>query len=205
MKKLQLSTYVLDSGHFEGSVNRKITAWMKDAIGEYVDVEMRVLNRPEHFQHKYYRGTLLPDIAAASGETDLAKCHITLKRDFLYCPIETGSILEIDERHFSGGTFIITRTQLFNLEALIISCAMISGQIIIVIDDNQKLLAYIPSLSTISFEDMEKFIDDCNKRLFIDLQGHIGMSVESGMDPAQFHDYQKEMKEIYNRGKKKNE
>lgn len=124
--------------------------------------------------HRYYRGYLLPDIAHALGERDKDYVHrYYLKKDFLFRPIDV--LDEIKGKHRDRPTIYVKE---------------IDGKIVV--------QGYAPSCGDITHKEMKDFVLACEHRLFVDLQGHLGSSVEGGKEAIE--KYSEEAKKLRTRG-----
>jgi hypothetical protein len=146
-----------------------INAFKTQHDGEYIEVTFSVKSGVFYFQHKYYRGYLLPSIAEAYGEKDLDKVHISLKRSYLFQ--ECKHINEIPKKHFKKGYIVISADALRNMDFGHLTWQYITG--VIIVHDNDVIIGYIPSTSSIKSEEMRGYILKCENRLFSDLGGHI--------------------------------
>lgn len=113
-----------------------------------------IVDTPKYFQHKYYRGKLLPAITKHSGEYDNYKQHILLKSEFLYEEID--DIKDIPTNQKESGIFIIQKSDLNSERLAKYPCSLIKG-IILVMDEN-KLVGYIKSTSKLTYDEMKKYI-----------------------------------------------
>ena len=146
-----------------------------DNEGKHVDIIIEIMEKPEYFQHKYYRGGLLPAIAEASGEHNIFLSHVLLKFEYLYN--EIGSIDEIPKKYMSSGIFFINEMDIESAENMVnIPCQYIQGVIIIHGSKgaiSRIIKGYIPSTADLTYEEMKQYIKSCENRLFIDLKGEL--------------------------------
>jgi hypothetical protein len=134
---------------------KKMKSFLKSAEGHDVSVTYEVVDTPEYWQHKYFHGYLLRDIAEAQGEVDLWYLkHMVLKSKFLFHIV--GAHDEIPSRYKKN-------------------CRIITN---IVPDEtngeHEIIVGFIPSLADLTYDDMRDFIIKCEFLLFEDLQGHLG-------------------------------
>ena len=135
-----------------------------DNEGEYGEAHYEIINSVQHFQHKYLYGYLLPDITHAMGETDSEYVkQFILKPKFLLWQIPDGDFRKIPSKHMSGCRI----------------CTNINP------DGEEVVIGYIPSTSKLNFDEMAKFIQDCENFLLLDCNGSVGMSAGSKQDSVQ--------------------
>jgi hypothetical protein len=136
---------------------KKIKSLEKTASGNSISISINVMDTPEHWQHKYFHGMLLPDIAYAQGETDVHYLkNLVLKPLFLTRPIDNYSDIPSRFRE---------------------RCRPLTKEI----GGVECLIGYIPSLGDLTYEEMKSFILNCESLFFEDLQGSLGMSGNTGI------------------------
>jgi hypothetical protein len=136
-------------------------------------VEVRLVHAPKtakYSRYKHYHGTLLPAVTDAMGETDKWRVHLMLKRDFLYH--KARFIHEIDRRYFRAvGVMTMDYRTLFNVpEHYCIPWSMLTGNVMIV-HMGDELSGYVPSLSTLTDEEMKAYCAAVEHRLHVDIGG----------------------------------
>lgn len=122
---------------------------VKDKIREFrlkhlnlnCDIIIVPYNEAEYWMHKYFHGFVLQDICEGMGERNDLWVKSKLKDMFLRMPIS--SIEDIPRRHSK-------------------KCQIIEQE---VSDENgnsyRRVIAYIPSLSSISYDEYKAFISKC--------------------------------------------
>lgn len=154
----------------------KVNAFKKSNEGKYIHLQFDNADSPAFFLHKYFRGYLLPDLATAYGEADNEYVHrYLLKKDFLFIPID--KLDDIPAKHRDRPTIYIKE---------------IDGKVVV--------QGYSPSTGDITHKEMKEFILKCEHRLFVDMAGHIGMSIS---DPEQLKVYSGEAAEYRWKGMEK--
>lgn len=114
--------------------------------GAWGECTYEIIDKVKYFQHKYYRGFLLPDITFAMGEVDQEQVHIELKKDFLFKKIDSGDYNDIPKKHRSRSIIVVQ-----------------------VVDLADVVVGYIPSTANLTYKKMKEFIEKCEHRLFVDL------------------------------------
>lgn len=159
--------------YFENNMSN-YNQFKADNEGKNVDVTIEIMDRPEYYQHKYYRGGLLPAIAEASGEHNVHIQHILLKYDFLFRKEEIPS--NIPKKYYTHGIYTIHEHRFNNVMLFKIPCKYIKGiMMVLKLYDSglEKLIGYIPSTADLTYDEMKQYIKQCENRLFIDLNGSL--------------------------------
>ncbi len=126
--------------------------------GKIVEVEVKAKDEVEYWQHKYYRGYLLPAIARQVGEFEEV-IHIYLKYKYLFVVID--DVDEIPKKKLSRGIYVAQAKDIISMN---ISYAQyISGAIIVC--DGDYVIGYIPSLATISKTEFSEYLIACESFL----------------------------------------
>lgn len=116
------------------SLNR-MKAFFGKFVGNDVEITMVVPDGVRYWQHKYYRGFVLPDIALGMGENDIEYLHeFVLKQQFLFFTVK--DYKDIPARHHKG---------------------------IRIIMDNDQVIGYVPSMSAINYDEGKAFILKCEE------------------------------------------
>ena len=171
---------IIKNNHIEYDydITNSIDRFKTENNGKCIVMSLQVQDGIEYFQHKYYRGYLLPSLAVCGGEahdernideTELAKVHVWMKRDYLYVP-ET-DINKIPRKYFKRGYTIIPKHNLDNLEPGLFPFNFITG--VIIVSNNDDVIGYIKSTADMNFSEMKEYILNCEKRLFVDMGGYI--------------------------------
>ena len=145
-----------DSIYMSEKVKNKIRDFRKKHLNMNCDIIFVPYNEAEYWMHKYFHGFVLPDICEGMGERNDHWIRGHLKEKFLRFPIE--SMEDIPRRHAK-------------------KCQIIERE---VMDEKgnsyRRVVAYIPSLSSISYDEYSAFIKKCE-----DLRdGLEGWSYEEG-------------------------
>lgn len=120
----------------------KIAEFKKTHEGKSGEITFKINEGVEYWQHKYFHGFILPVIAEGQGEKDLGYLkEYVLKQEFLFSPVS--NLKEIPSRH--------------RQTCRIIECEVIKpgGEIAV------ELKGYVPSTTTLSFEEFKDFILKC--------------------------------------------
>lgn len=167
MKRLNL-TAKIENGkmNYYDHWEENIAKFIKANEGFRIDITMEKVSGVRYYIHKIYRGVLLLDIVASMGEVDKEAIHVKLKWEFMGVRCESFEELP----------------------------PTIQAKQIVVIGG--KLQGYVPSMSKISQEKAKAFIQFCEHRLFVDLQGCIGESVRAeqlGQHNSNYKTYRQEI------------
>jgi len=154
MKKLTV-TGQIKLGELQVTSNdfkKNISKFFEGTKGKTFTITYELMDTPEHWQHKYFHGILLPDMAKAMGETDLYYLkELILKKQFLLTP--ASNIKDIPSRYRSR-------------------CRIVTD---IVPDENgnpkEIIVGFIPSLGDLTYDNMGSFITKSELVFFEDLQG----------------------------------
>jgi hypothetical protein len=120
---------------------------LKKNNNSWGEVVFEVVDKVAYFQHKYLHGFLLPDIMDALGETDPEYVkQFILKPKFLFRPVTDWK--EIPNKY--------------------------ANKCRIIIEDN-KVTGYVPSTTTLKYDEMKAFLVECENFLFYGLNGSIGV------------------------------
>ena len=142
---------------YESGYQTKVNKFKFENPNCKIIMSLDVNDDPLYHQHKFYRGTLLPDIADAMGEKDLQYVHIfVLKKEFLY--IDVDNFNGIPAKYRSKAFVFYREIENFNN----------------VSDKRVEVVGFVPSTSDLTKEEFDEFIKKCENRLFVDLDGHIG-------------------------------
>jgi len=134
----------------------KITLLKATNEGAWGEASIEIIDKIQYFQHKYYRSNLLPEISMTEVQCDHRyKMHILLKEKFLGRDISSWK--EIPERHMKRGVAIVS--ELYDHHGLAVKIP--SGRCIILIDEKEKIIAYIPSMATLTFDEAKDFLLQC--------------------------------------------
>lgn len=128
--------------------------------GQMVEVIVMPSESPEYWQHKYYRGYLLPAIADAMGERDTSKVHLFLKAKYLMQSVT--DVGEIPKSKLRRGIYAANLQDVISMSIPLTT--YVTGAVI-VSDRDGNLCGYIPSLALVTFEEMKNYIYDCEKWL----------------------------------------
>lgn len=128
--------------------------------GQTVEVIIIPQDSTEYYQHKYYRGFVLPAIADALGEKDASTIHIFLKAKYLISPIY--SVDEIPRKQLRRGIYIAKLEDILQMKLQMTQ--YITGAIICY-DREETICGYIPSLALISPDAMDAYISKCESFL----------------------------------------
>lgn len=199
MRTLKLDSKLSADGRLTKIANEKIIEFMRSNSGALVEINMAVIDKPEQYLHKWYRGTILPDIAFALGDNDVSRVHWKLKSEYLYK--DCTDVNTIPDKHFSKGYYAITSDCMFNGESVLYRYA--SG-VCLVVNHDKTLRGYIPSTGLITHSEMEDFTLRCEQRLLHDLNSFIGCSKQSRLSAADFQKYQVDIMTIRDNAIKKN-
>lgn len=129
--KLELTGYIR-CGHLEFDMNQDTRFFFENNDGKDVAISIKLGGDSVAFwQHKFYRGFLLPCVANESYSDNEQLAHFSMKKMFLlrYC----NGIADIPKEYIE--------------RAILIAAG----------DD---IMAYIPSTGDLSYQDMAKFILD---------------------------------------------
>lgn len=141
------------------------------SVNEFQDIEITFANASsvEFFQHKYYRGYLLPDAAHFYGEKDTEYVHIfVLKKDFLMERIDDNDVKSIPAR-FRKRCILLSEKRIKVDELGEVQVDENGNEI-----EHDVIWAYIPSTADLTYQEMKIFIDKVEHRLFADLNGRLG-------------------------------
>jgi len=189
MRKINIDTAVDKQGSISETARKQIRNFLVLSANKNVEFRIEVVDKPAQYAHRFYRGYLLPDITHAAGETDRDKMHFELKYEYLFAKCD--DINSIDGRYFRNGYYAFRRgTKLLyqHLQGLAL-----------LVDDDDKLLGYIPSLATVTMDEMMEYLGKLEIRLTDDLGGHLGCSKSSRLDDVTFQQHQEHVLEM--RGK----
>ena len=149
MKKKARSTFQIIGGkinYHNPDFENDFQDMKLDNEGTWGECVYEIVDKAQYFQHKYYRGFVLPDITFAMGEISQDNIHIELKKEFLFRKVD-GNYESIPKKHRSR-CIIVTQ----------------------VADIVDEIVGYIPSTANLTYNEMKEFIDKCEHRLFVDLQ-----------------------------------
>ena len=145
---------------YESGYQSKVNKFKFENPNCKIIMSFEVNDDPLYHQHKYYRGTLLPDIADAMGEKDLQYVHIfVLKKEFLY--IDVDSFDQIPAKYRSKAFVFYRELNKFNNKS-------------VESETRVEVIGFVPSTSDLTKLEFDEFIKKCEDRLFIDLDGHTG-------------------------------
>ena len=167
-------------GFIDSKSEEKFNEYLQKNRGKMFSLDIHITSEEDQKRnaiYKYYYGYLIPDIAAAMGETDEAKVNIICKRDFLVGECE--SMLTIPQRHMTGKPYLVDAQTLLNrIERSDLSFGMITGGPIFGYDDMCRIKYYIPSKKTLTIKELKEYIKKCESRLTEDLNSCLGESVK---------------------------
>lgn len=126
----------------------KIDSFKQKNENHRILVRFEVIDKPEYYLHKYYRGFLLPDLAKAIGEVDTNYVHIQMKKRFLYEKVE--QLSEVPTRYRSRCNYFIEEK-----------------------NGKSELVGYTPSTGDIPHQNMKDYIQKVEHVLFVDVGGCI--------------------------------
>lgn len=127
---------------------------LKKYAGQMVHVTVVPTDSAAYYQHKYYRGYLLPSIAETIGETT-DKVHLYLKTKYLMQTI--ANVDEIPKKHLHRGIYVADIVSLINMEIGL--SKYVTGCIIVT--ENNTICGYVPSLATVTYKEMKDYILQC--------------------------------------------
>jgi len=147
MNKLKLTlTATIENGKIKYKSDKsenKLSKFKDDNNFKDVDISFEIIDRPQYWQHKYFHGFVLPQIAMGMGESNLDYlCEMVLKQQLLFVPIE--SERDIPKRHI-GKCRTVSKVQYLDGEEIIIT------------------IGYVPSRSTLTFKEYKEFILKCEE------------------------------------------
>ena len=175
ISKIELKAEVIDGRiqYRDIDYTKKIHKFKEQNEGEKINVTIEKYETPEYFQHKYYRGYLLPDVAKAYGERDTEYVHrFELKKDFALIPVDSAE--DIPQKYKSKCVVYVQDVE-------------IDGEI------KTRVAGYSKSCADMTYDEMKEYILKVEHRLFVDLSGHIGMD-RSGDDLQQYQNEAKLMR-----------
>lgn len=167
MSELKTTTKIrggrIDAGQDFAAALEKFAA---DNDGKRVEIIYRLVeDSVRHFQFKYYYGYLLKDVCSSWGERDEAGVDMYLKKRFLYQPVLSGKWDDIPKK--------------------------VAGRCVVVVKDENTVVGYIPSKTTLTQKEMHQFILQVEDMLFHDIGGELRpqsipfRKVALGIDPYQ--------------------
>jgi len=126
---------------FSNTALKRLDKFRNANILKNGEVTLEIVDRPEYYQHKFYRKWILEPIAEAQGEKDLGYLHeFIIKKEFLY--FEINDLRDIPEKHRRRCRVLTKEVDGEN-----------EGEKV------EKVVAYIPSTAILTFEEMKKFIE----------------------------------------------
>lgn len=148
MRKNELKlTFTIDNGtikYHSTDYKSQLDEFKKRNDFKKGEVIFSILDGPEYWQHKYFHGYVLPSIAEGQGEKDLSYIkEYVLKQEFLF--VAVNDLKDIPARHRSRARIIQRET--------VDSDGAISV----------KIIGYVPSTTTLNFEEMKSFIVKCEE------------------------------------------
>ena len=147
---------------------KQIVAMKDKHEGEFGEVIFEIVDKVQHFQHRYYRGYLLPDVTFALGEIDQSYVHeFILKPKFLARKIEDHDWHNIPNKHRSNCRII---TRIITNQG---------GEKEEVPDE------YCPSTGVLTYDEMAQYIKDVENFLTLELNGCVGMSAGQDFEKQQ--------------------
>jgi hypothetical protein len=147
MNKLKLTvTASIENGKIKYKSDKseeKINKFKDDNNFKEVEISFEIIDHPQYYQHKYFHGYVLQQIAMGQGESNLDVVCESLKQEYLF--VEIDSMKDIPSKHIG-------------------KCRTISER---VIDANGEVklrfLGYVPSRSTLTFKEYKDFIIKCEE------------------------------------------
>jgi hypothetical protein len=162
MKDLTLEAIILDNKieYHNQNFKEKIDRFKSVHEGKEIQISFEVIEKPEHFQFKYYYGSLLPDIAFTLGYRDIEYVDkFLLKNKFLRMQAVDG---QVPKQYQKKGIICYTKeVEHINKD---------TGEITMV----EQIDSYVPSKSALTFTAMKEYIEKCEELLF-EAQGYIGI------------------------------
>lgn len=114
---------------------KNLKDFLQDHDSNDVDISLIIPDGVRYWQHKYYRGYVLPFIAEGQGEKDLEYLHeFILKQQFLFFPVT--DFREIPGRHAKGVRIIM---------------------------QGNDVIGYVPSMAVLNFFEGKEFILKCEE------------------------------------------
>jgi hypothetical protein len=157
------------SGYIKDGVFKFITKDHKKKQAEFAKknnekdfvITIEAVSKAEYYQHKFYRGILLPSIADCIGEKSLNYVHnFVVKKRFAFYPIEENNISKVPKKHQKGIIFLQEEREKFD---------SITGEI----TEYNVISGYLRSLSTFDSKEFQKFNDEVEHWLLTDLKHRI--------------------------------
>lgn len=151
MKKVKSVFKIQDDKiiYMSKTFNDDIVALKKNADA-WGEVTFEIIDKVAYFQHKYLHGYLLKDIAFALGETNTEYVkQFILKPKFLFRKVNDWK--EIPSKY--------------------------ANKCRIIVEDNQ-VTGYIPSTTSLTFDEMKAFLIECENFLIFGLNGCVGMDCD---------------------------
>ena len=123
----------------------KLRDFLRSSEGHSIDITIEIADSPEYFQHKYYRGYLVPDVAFNSSEVDNDYIHELLKKRFLFKHVS--ELKEIPNKY--------------------------RKRCIRYVNQESELIGYTPSTANLTYKEMKEYI--LKVEMFLSkMGGHLG-------------------------------
>jgi hypothetical protein len=147
MNKLKLTlTATIENGKIKYKSDKsenKINKFKAENNFKEVEISFEIIDYAQYWQHKYFHGYVLPQIAMGQGESNLDYVCEILKEEFLFVQVE--NMRDIPSKHIS-------------------KCRTVTEKII---DANGEIktrfVGYVPSRSTLTFKEYKNFIIKCEE------------------------------------------
>ncbi|MBV6342413.1 hypothetical protein [Candidatus Magnetobacterium casense] len=146
--------------------------------GKNIEITFEMVDSPLHYLFKYYWGYLLPDLAFAMGERNKFKTHLFCK--MMHNLINVSTVDEIPKKYFKRGWVKLNMEEVQDPTSIEHLLATIRG--VIIIFENNELVAYIPSCADLTHQEMKDYTVKVEHYLFVDCKGRLG---EEGRDGRQ--------------------
>jgi hypothetical protein len=121
--------------------------------GEHGEVIFEIIDQVRYFQHKYYRGFLLPDVAFFFCEDEYYVHEVELKQRFLFREVMNNDWENIPSKY--------------------------RGKCRIVMQDD-IVIGYIPSTGALTYQEMKDYILQVENLLFNQQEGHLRKGEATG-------------------------
>jgi hypothetical protein len=138
---------------------KKLGEFALNFEGQWGEAYFEIVDSVQYFQHKYYRGYLLPEVAYLYSETEDYTHNWILKPEFLFFSLPDGDVKKIPNKHLKNCR-IITRMEKENHGPDAKEIEVVKG--------------YIPSTAVLTFDEMKDYIIKVENRLISDQQGRLG-------------------------------
>ena len=146
MDKIDITANIVGDSIDYTSMSKRseLREFIKSNSGKSINIKIEVIDSPAYFQHKYYRGQLVPDIAHNESEVDVYTTHEELKKKLIRFKVETWG--DIPSKYRS-------------------KCSRFEDK------NNEKW--YTPSTADLTYKEMREYILNVEKYLD-KIGGHLG-------------------------------